>query len=48
MKKNKKIILQDYTTVAELIKFADKNKKKIKVNRKGNDFVGIYWEVILS
>lgn len=40
-----KIILQDYTTVAELIKYAQNNDKKIEVKRMGDDYSGIYWEV---
>ena len=48
MAKNKKLILNDYQTVAELIKLAQKTKKKIEVKRMGNDFVGVYWIVKLK
>lgn len=40
MAKSKKIILHDYQSVAELIKAF-----KVKVERKGDDYSGIYWEV---
>ena len=40
MAENGKIVLTDYTTVAELIKAF-----KVKVERKGDDYSGIYWEV---
>ena len=36
----KKLIIKDYQTVAELIKAF-----KVKVERKGDDYSGIYWEV---
>ena len=45
MAKNKKLILNDYQTVAELIKLAQKAKKKIEVKRMGDDYVGVYYEV---
>ena len=38
----KKLILHDYQTVAELIKAF-----KVKVERKGDDYSGIYWEVTM-
>ena len=47
-KKAKKLILTDYTIVAELIKYAKKAKKRIEVKRMGDDFSGIYWEVYLN
>ena len=40
-----KLILQDYRTVAELIKAYD---GIVRVERKGNDYVGVYWEVEIS
>lgn len=47
MPKTNKIIIQDYTTVTELIKFAHNNNKKIVVNRMGDDYSGIYYEVTI-
>lgn len=44
----KKLILHDYTTVIELIKFARANKHVITVEKKGNDFAGVYWEIKLK
>ena len=43
-----KIILQDYKSVAELVKFALKNKHKIDVKRMGDGFSGIYYEVVIA
>ena len=40
-----KMIVQDYTTVSELVKAT---KGRIKVNRMGNSYAGIYWEVIMD
>lgn len=44
MAKTRKIILHDYQTVAELIKAF---KGRIEVKRMGDDYSGIYYEVII-
>ena len=43
METNGKIILHDYQSVLELIKAF-----KVKVERKGDDYSGIYWKVKLK
>ena len=44
----KEIILYDYIAVAAMIKWAKKNKKKIEVERLGDDYSGIYWKIKLK
>lgn len=40
-----KIVLTDYSVVVEIMSWARKFKKAISVERKGNDWVGVYWEI---
>ena len=42
-----KIILTNYDHVLEYIKLSKKIKQKIEIKIKGNDFVGIHWEIHL-
>lgn len=44
----KKIILTTYEQVAAFVSFALKANQKIRVERMGNDFVGVYWEIYLG
>ena len=48
LQKMKKITITDYTSVLALIKWAKKNKKKIEVERLGDEFSGFYWKVKLK
>ena len=44
----RKIIANTYEQVIGYIKLAHEAKRKIRVERMGNDFVGIYWEIYLD
>ena len=39
------IRVKDYRTVAELVKFAQNNKRRIEVKKIGDNFSGYYWKV---
>ena len=42
------MILRDYIAVAALIKWAKKYKKKLEVEKLGDEFSGFYWKVKLK
>ena len=39
------MIIHNYIAVAALIKWAKQMKRKIEVERCGNDVAGVYWKV---
>ena len=46
--KSKVLTITDYTSVLALIKWAKKNKKKVEVERLGDEYNGFYYKVKLK
>ena len=44
----KELIIHEYLAVVALIKWAKKNKKKIEVEKLGDETSGFYWKVKLK
>ena len=44
----KELVLYDYIAVSAMIKYARQNKKKITVEKLGNDWAGYYYKVIIE
>lgn len=46
--KSKVLTITDFANVSALIKWAKKNKKKIEVEKLGDEFSGFYYKVKLK